>query len=101
MQVHFSGMDPKFLSNSQKSIFDSKGLSASLFLVGFSALSLWWIDLFYHPTSHPLFFFFFFPGLGLGGVGLQDPGGRTVPSFPIGLLVQGRESVLTRGTGSA
>lgn len=53
MQVHFSGMDPKFLSNSQKSIFDSKGLSASLFLVGFSALSLWWIDLFY-------FFFFFF-----------------------------------------
>lgn len=94
MQVHFSGMDPKFLSNSQKSIFDSKGLSASLFLVGFSALSLWWIDLFY-------FFFFFFPGLGLGGVGLQDPGGRTVPSFPIGLLVQGHESVLTRGTGSA
>lgn len=77
-------MDPKFLSNSQKIIFDSKGLSASLFLVGFSALSLWWTSL----VSPCFFFFFFFSGLGLGGVGLQDPGGRTVlrcPHRPAGL----------------
>lgn len=75
MQVHFSGMDPKFLSNSQKSIFDSKGLSTPSFLVGFCVLSLWW-------TSLVSPFFFFFPGLGLGGVRLQDPGGRTVLRYP-------------------
>lgn len=52
MQVHFSGMDPKFLSNSQKSIFDSKGLSTPSFLVGFCVLSLWWTSL-----VSPFFFF--------------------------------------------